>query len=221
VATIALASLSDGKLTSDMDDLAYWLRIPKRDAIATLNALLSVGLVDAQPEGYFIHDWHEWQFTSDNSTRRSQESRKRKKVEAPQRNVAEPPPGNVAATLHCNDAATVRAEQNQIQTIAEHTQNDFESFFALYPKPVKREAAWRAFHQNIRTAEERQLLTAGLERWLASDQWTRSMEGDGGRFIPDPDRFIAERRYLETPSPKQRDALAVALEKLLEDKEAA
>lgn len=68
---------------------------------------------------------------------------------------------------------------------------------------------------------------AGLHRWMESDQWTRSLQSDGGRFVPDPNRFISERRYLDEPAPKQpedtgaNDVIGEALERLRHGAEVA
>jgi hypothetical protein len=73
------------------------------------------------------------------------------------------------------------------------------AFLEAYPKQTKLDGAARAYVLTILTDEDHEALMAGLERWKASDQWVRSLEGDGGRFLQDPDKFIFERRYLETP----------------------
>jgi hypothetical protein len=76
-----------------------------------------------------------------------------------------------------------------------------DEFLAAYPKRTKRDAAARAYVSVIESPEEHERLMAGLRRWLESRQWVRSLENDGGRFVPDPDRFIFERRYLDEPTP--------------------
>lgn len=76
-----------------------------------------------------------------------------------------------------------------------------DEFLAAYPKRVKRDAAARAYVSVIERPEEHERMMSGLRRWLESDQWKRSLENDGGRFVPDPDRFIFERRYLDEPAP--------------------
>jgi hypothetical protein len=79
--------------------------------------------------------------------------------------------------------------------------NGLQEFLAAYPKKTKIDAASRAYVPIIESDQEHAELMAGLARWLQSDQWRRSLDNDGGRFIPDPDRFIFDRRYIEHPEP--------------------
>lgn len=76
-----------------------------------------------------------------------------------------------------------------------------DEFLVGYPKKTRRDAAARAYVSVIDSEQEQQKLMAGLQRWLLSDQWRRSLENDGGRFIPNPDKFIFERLYLDEPAP--------------------
>ena len=80
------------------------------------------------------------------------------------------------------------------------------AFLAAYPKKTKTDAAARAYVSVIESDQQHAELMAGLERWKGSDQWTRSLEGDGGRFVPDPDKFIFERRWLESPAAYRENA---------------
>jgi hypothetical protein len=80
-----------------------------------------------------------------------------------------------------------------------------QEFIDAYPKKTKRDATARAYISTIETSQEHDRLMAGLHRWMESDQWTRSLKSDGGRFIPDPDRFVSERRYLDEPALKQAE----------------
>jgi hypothetical protein len=77
----------------------------------------------------------------------------------------------------------------------------FDEFFAAYPKRIKQAAARHAYQAAITTDAEHARLLAGLQCWLASDQWVRSMKEDGARFVPAPDRFISEKLYAEEPTP--------------------
>jgi hypothetical protein len=106
--------------------------------------------------------------------------------------------------------------------------NGPQEFLAAYPKKVKTDAAARAYVSTIESDQEHRLLMAGLARWLASDQWRRSLDNDGGRFIPDPDKFIFDRRYTEYPEPYRdsgadggNNAVAEALKILNREQEAA
>ncbi|MGA2120068.1 MAG: phage replication protein [Bryobacteraceae bacterium] len=78
-----------------------------------------------------------------------------------------------------------------------------QEFLAAYPKRTKGDAAARAYISTIETEQEHLDLMAGLSRWLNSDQWRRSLEADGGRYIPDPDKFLFDRRFTDHPAPYQ------------------
>jgi hypothetical protein len=75
----------------------------------------------------------------------------------------------------------------------------FDDFFAAYPKQTGRADAARSYAAVITTPEEYPALMAGLGRWQQSDQWTRSLQEDEGRYVPSPSRFLRDRLYAETP----------------------
>lgn len=79
--------------------------------------------------------------------------------------------------------------------------NRLQEFLDGYPNKTKTDAAARAYVSTITTDQEHAALMAGLARWKLSSQWVGSLEADGGRFIPGPDKFIFERRWLEHPPP--------------------
>lgn len=74
-------------------------------------------------------------------------------------------------------------------------------FLDSYPKRTGRDAASRAYISLIESESDHRELMAGLQRWLVSDQWVRSLKADGGRYIPDADKFLFERKWLDEPTP--------------------
>jgi len=84
--------------------------------------------------------------------------------------------------------------------------NPVREYLEVYPKKTKQDPASRAYVSQIAgvTGEHAKLM-AGLERHLVCDQWVRSLQKDGGRYVPDPDTFIVERRYLDQPPPYRGD----------------
>lgn len=138
------------------------------------------------------------------------------------------PNENRAGKRPLSDNSTERKEIHTLSLARAARPTGLQDFLAAYPKKTKQDAAARAYLSIIETADEHARLMAGLDRWLASDQWRRSLESDGGRFIPNPDKFVFERRYLDQPTPEQsensgaHDAIAVALKLMRRDeKEAA
>jgi uncharacterized protein YdaU (DUF1376 family) len=82
---------------------------------------------------------------------------------------------------------------------ARETQH-LSEFLALYPKKTSQAKAKRAYASVIDSSGfELAELMAGLRRWLKTEQWRQSILNDGGRFVPDPDRFLLDRLWLDHP----------------------
>ena len=72
------------------------------------------------------------------------------------------------------------------------TDTGFDSFWAEYPKKVKKPEALKAWAKlKPEDGGVFEKVMEGLRRWKASDQWTR----DGGRFIPNPATWINNRQW--------------------------
>jgi hypothetical protein len=87
----------------------------------------------------------------------------------------------------------------------------FEAFWEKYPKKrgyAEAIAAWCA--SPPRTEDDVGALMAGLSFWAKSEEWQR----DGGRYVPNPAKFIGDRRWLERPPPKPEDGWQKLLEGL-------
>lgn len=67
----------------------------------------------------------------------------------------------------------------------------FETFWAEYPKKVKKPNAQRVWASLKPEAELVARIMQGLARWKQSDQWTR----DDGRFIPHPATWLNNRQW--------------------------
>jgi len=84
----------------------------------------------------------------------------------------------------------------------------WKEFQAHYPEPKCKtgvEAGAQAYAGRIKSDEEHAKLMAGLERYLENGVWRRSLQQDGGRYIPNMSRFIREGLYLEDPPVSGRD----------------
>ena len=73
----------------------------------------------------------------------------------------------------------------------------FERFWEAYPKKVRKAAARRAWKAIKPDEDLTQTILKAIELAKASPQWTKS----GGRFIPDPSRWIEEKRWEDQLSP--------------------
>ncbi len=75
---------------------------------------------------------------------------------------------------------------------------DFQRFWELYPKKIHKTRALEAFHQ---VQVPVQVLLEAVRKQSRSIQWNR----EDGRFIPQPDTWLTERRWedeLPEPVPK-------------------
>lgn len=86
-----------------------------------------------------------------------------------------------------------KSEQGDTETVVDC----FNDFLKKYPRQEKLDECCRCYISVIDSPEKHAQLMAGLERWLASDQWNR----DGGRFVPTPSRFIMQKLYIDNPAP--------------------
>ncbi|HET7734360.1 MAG TPA: hypothetical protein VFK52_00175 [Nocardioidaceae bacterium] len=59
----------------DLDDLADWAGMPAKNVRAGMDALIEVGVVDRADGAWFVPNWDERQYESDNSTKRTQKHR--------------------------------------------------------------------------------------------------------------------------------------------------
>lgn len=71
-----------------------------------------------------------------------------------------------------------------------------EEFLDRYPKKTHQHLAAQLWLSIVTEEDERKVLE-GLDRWKASAEWLK----DGGKYIPRPDRWITERRWLDFPEP--------------------
>ena len=73
--------------------------------------------------------------------------------------------------------------------------DDFEQFWAQYPKKTGKGAAYAAWRKQRFTGQQRQLVMASLARHKASYDWTR----DGGQYIPNPATWLNQARFQDEP----------------------
>ena len=87
-----------------------------------------------------------------------------------------------------------------------------DQFLDAYPKKTHQERAKVAYAAIINSESEHDELMAGVARWAHSEQWFHSMTEDGGRFIPDADKFLSAKMWKEEPPVKPEkpfDALKI------------
>lgn len=74
----------------------------------------------------------------------------------------------------------------------------FDEFWKLYPHPVKKPAALKAWTKALASATPEAII-AGLRRWLASRDWTKTIAAGELEYLPHPARWLNNRCWQDTP----------------------
>lgn len=111
------------------------------------------------------------------------------------------PNSQLTSNNNDNNITMINNDNNNNARAREQTQNGlevnekekgFELFWELYPskrkKPVAR-IAW--MNMRVHSEEQYALINAAVERYKKTDQW----QENNGRYIPDPDTFLQDRRW--------------------------
>ncbi len=209
-----------GRFSADPDLLASLL-YPRRRTLRSstvanwLNALANVGLVILyQNNGDTLLQVTTWDKHQQIRNKRSKYpaytddgsevitvSGKRKHLKSNDRNTTE-------HHLKSNDS---KCPRNPIQSnpnpntnpIQSDTPDDgrkvdgFDLFWSVYPKRVGKKDAIKAWGQIKPNEETVKAIIEGVERWKASEQWTK----DGGQFIPYPATFLRGERWNDECQP--------------------
>lgn len=105
--------------------------------------------------------------------------------------------------------------ENEIETEKEVEGNDadFARFWAVYPKKVGKEDAYKAFRQAKQPLD---VLLKAIEQQRSSPQWIK----DGGTYIPSPARWLSGKRWLDQPTPRPTNQLSAmdlaAIQRMME-----
>jgi hypothetical protein len=76
--------------------------------------------------------------------------------------------------------------------------NAFEKFIARYPNKIGIDEAcrqWISLVGNEITEATLPEVMAGLNRWIASEQWQK----ENGRYVPAPSKWLREKKWLDQP----------------------
>jgi len=99
-----------------------------------------------------------------------------------------------------NTTSTLRRAQ-KVARVAEYTP-DFNRFWLVYPKKVDKFEAfevWTALNPDPALVEK---IIMSVRAYAQTEQWTRSMAEDGGRYIPHATTFLNKHRWEDTPPAK-------------------
>ena len=101
-------------------------------------------------------------------------------------------PVNVNENENVNEERKTRTSANGAQVA-----DGFNRFWEVYPKRVGKKDAIKAWGQIKPDEAMVQAIIEGVERWKASEQWTK----DGGQFIPYPATFLRGERWNDECQP--------------------
>lgn len=139
--------------------------------------LRAIGLVD---EDWQPTNWEKRQFSSDHGDKTAAERMRRYRSK---RNVTD-----VTVKVTAVDSDTESEKKR-------HGQNDFDRYWAAYPKKVKRKTAREIW---MRKRPDTEAVLSDLERRKSDKQWL-----DG--YIPDPPTYLNQERWNdEVQAPKER-----------------
>lgn len=89
-----------------------------------------------------------------------------------------------------------RLEANGKRQTAEDVRKRFESFWAIYPRKVGKDSAWRAWQKRNPSEDVTQAIVAALAWQVKQDNWVR----EGGRYVPNPATWLHQGRWQDEPS---------------------
>lgn len=100
------------------------------------------------------------------------------------------------------------APPRSVATIGPLAQS-FERFWALYPKKVGKQIAMRAWVELAPDATLAAVIGASVVAWKGTDAW----QDQAGRFVPQPGRWLAERRWTDVPPKSEKELVAEKMAK--------
>lgn len=99
--------------------------------------------------------------------------------------------------------AASRTTENNIRTpLSARARADFDRAWSLYPKRVGRQEAWLLWQELSPDSLMVEQIIASIHRHVESEQWSRSLAEDGGRFIPRLAKFLERRQWEDSPAAK-------------------
>ncbi|MBN1395503.1 MAG: helix-turn-helix domain-containing protein [Pirellulales bacterium] len=76
---------------------------------------------------------------------------------------------------------------------------DFEQFWKVYPKKIHKVRAFEAWRLLSPGPELVERILRSVEIHIDSEQWSRSLAEDSGRYVPNATKFLTERRWEDEP----------------------
>jgi len=106
-------------------------------------------------------------------------------------------------SIHQDNALTAHVETRRATVGQTHVHENgtglrerFDQFWAVYPKKIAKEAAWKVWQKRRPSRELTQQICAALAWQRTQDGWLK----DGGKYIPNPATWIAAGRWQDEPT---------------------
>jgi hypothetical protein len=87
---------------------------------------------------------------------------------------------------------------------------EFLAWWALYPRKEGKPGVWKLWRKHLLDGVTVEALMAGLQRWLESERWVRSLAQDAGKYVMMPATFLGPDRHWEDEPVQASAVLAVA-----------
>jgi hypothetical protein len=173
------------------------LASPVRDGLAPL--------WEAIPElGYKVHKYLDWNLSKDeeNNERAGAAARMRKfraRGEDSGYGVTNGVTNGVTPTVTNGEVPDRKGMGLCISSSEEKKKPEletrFDHFWAMYPRKVGKDAAWKAWQKRRPDADGLEAILAALAWQSRSSDWLR----DGGQFIPNPATWLNQARWQDEP----------------------
>ena len=191
---LCLAKETDGVLPA-VEDISFRLRLSKSKAESLLSTLETSGLID----GDRMHDWDDFQYSSDSSTERVKRHRERNMERFS--NVS----SNVSETVQSR-IDKIRVDKNRTEPPISPKGDDtgFESFWNVYPKgrKVGKQAALKAWKK----IKPSQSLMNHIVIAITEQSSNGHFKGSRGEdFIPLPATWLNQGRWDDEPRHTEED----------------
>ena len=185
---LCLAKETDGVLPT-VDDISFRLRLSKSKAESLLSTLKTNGLID----GDRMHDWDDFQYSSDSSTERVKRHRERNMERSS--NVS----SNVSETVQSR-VDKIRVDKSRVEPPLPPVGDlyDFEAFWDSYPKGrrVGKQAALKAWKKLKPSIDLSKTIIKAITRQSENGHF----KGDKGQdFVPLPTTWLNQGRWDDEP----------------------
>lgn len=175
--------------------ISFWEAIdslPKKDQLPMLRAVVSYGLFGEHEEKLSPAQsafFSLMQPVLDSSRKKAASGKQGGKQNGKQ--TESKPQANRKQTER--EKENEKEDEKEIEDECPRAREGFEQFWEQYPNKTGMEAAKTAW-EALDAADTREIFD-GLGRWLRSVEWGK----ENGRFIPRPARWLAEKRWKESP----------------------